>query len=270
MSKLMITKNSEKRLNDQIYFLKKAKMDFTVTDTTGTTEVTFWENGKQKTYFYLRGEYEDGEYLVREICRAVKNDVKKYLTRKGSSVPKYKWGEFFTNDFDPRMINSMCVGDIIKEIDINKCYWTWAFRLGYISYDTFIKYLPFKSERLIALGNLAKYFYTKEYSKGRIIGNPKRHQHEYAPFFYSIIEHTWKVYCEIGKVVGPKIYAFKTDAFFVPPSVHIENKIAKVLDQHGFEFKVNSYKVESISSESVLLLNRANKEHKVLHLTRGY
>ncbi len=268
-----ITVNSQKIMDDQIFLLRKKKMDFTVTETTGTVEVTYTVNGRQQSTLYILDVYDNPNdpleersdpSLIRNICRAVKNDVKKYL--KSNPMPEYDWDrDFITMDWDHKMISTMIMGDIVHEIDINSCYWTLAFQKRFISQKTYLKYLPYKKERLIALGNLAKVKYIKQFFGGRQKMVTKDRSY-LAPFFFSIICDTYKIYKQINTAIDRKCYYFKTDAVIVPPSIHIENKVRAELHKHGMECKVNRYRVKEIGTQKILLTNMVTKEDKMIYL----
>lgn len=278
MSVVPILVNAEQKMNSHIYQLRKSKLDFTVVETTGTVEVSYISGGKLKTFLYVLDIYdkenEEGKKeeksdpsLIRNICRVVKMDAKRYL--KNNPMPEYNYDHFITIDFDRKLVDTMVEGDILHEIDINSCYWTLAYQKGFISQKTFKNYLPYKRERLIALGNLAKVKYIKTFLKGRQ-RNEEKERSELAPFFFSIICDIYDLYLKINKDINRKVYYFKTDAFIVPPSYQIENKIASILQEHGMNYKVNRLRIKEVLPGKVIAKDMADQEEKILTLSHHY
>lgn len=265
---ITIKRNAEKLITDKKFELIKAQKDFKVKETTGTTEITYTINGKVQRFFFIRNVYANDNPVGRNLCRIVKQDVQKYLSR-GNPTPDYLREDMITMRPDEELLDKLAIGDVLHEIDVNSCYWALAYQLGYISAKTFREYMHYKEERLMALGNLAKITEEQDYVKGKKYRTGyRRFKSDTAAFFFSIICKTYHICQEVNKSIGYKMYYFKTDAFWVPPSIHVERKVHEVLTKHGLAYKVNRYKVKSIHYDKIVVVNLDDKSEKIISLLR--
>lgn len=252
----------EERYNSCIYYLKQNNMSFTLTETTGTSLIEYYDKkGNKQKQFYMFDIYTSAAdklkpnytpNLIPHICRRVLADVKKYLLT--NPMPIYDKVRFITRDYDPQLIKTIGVKDIVHEIDINKCYWTYAYNQKFISHKTFIEFLKNKEARLIALGNLAKTTTIIQHIEGKEVWRTSTAS-QYAAFFYNIICAIAEIYSQVNQNVGRKIFYFQTDAFLVQPSLHIERKVREVLDMHNFDFKINRFKVTDFTNSNLTITN---------------
>lgn len=271
---------SEKQVQNKIFTLNQKNISFTLTETTGTSTIEYWNQKRVKEKFFYRHDVYGEEQnkmktdynpnIVPTICRAVLADIKKFLAA-GNPMPFYdrKNEQFFTRSHHPQLVKTIQVRDIIHEVDINKFYWTEAYNRGWISEKTYKKYMRFKHARLIALGNLAKTTVKKVYVEGKIMAEESSVS-PYAPFFYNLMYTGYKIHCEASKATDHKIFYFQTDAFYVQPSNHIKQKIKEVLDKHKHEYKVIRHKVKERSAFHVVLENLDTKKCKQINFYGDY
>lgn len=269
---------AEKQYNKKLFDLCKKEKNFTVTETTSTTEIIYYnDKGEKKRKFYrfnladpedkLKVDYNPN--IIPVLCKRVLGDVRKYLAA-GNPMPEFNRDHFVTREHHPTLLSKIDVGDIIHEIDINRFYWTYAYNKGFISADTFKKYMKYKEARLIALGNLAKNTVIKKYYEGVLMeGLTTRVTSEYAPFFYNIICHGYEIYCQVMRAIDYKVFYFQTDAFWVQPSMHVEKKVREVLDAHKLQYKVTRYKVKEKGPNGIVITNLATKKNKTVKFFRN-
>lgn len=152
--------------------------------------------------------------------------------------------------------NDLEVGQLVYEPDVDAAYWTLLYRLGFITYATYKKYLKFKEERNIAVGAMNSSYLDKDYdSRGKLI-KEKRVFSKYSSFRNMVVIKMHSIYNEVCKElasINKEVYYFKTDAFLVLPGPQMQNKVKEVLDKHGLTYKTNRWKIIELSTHHIHL-----------------
>ncbi len=263
---------SEKLLANKIYYLTQNKLNFTLTETTGSSMIVYYDkHGVERKHFYAHDVYSSPDdklkknynaNLIPNLCRRVLADAKLYL--KSNPLPVYDRNSFVTRDHNPKMIQTISCGDIIHEIDINKFYWTEGYNRKFIQPNTYREFLQHRDARLIAMGNLAKTKIIKHYHEGKI-AHTETISSPFAAFFYAIICAGFEIYCKVDKAIDNKIFYFQTDAFWVQPSLHTERKIRAVLDTYNLDYKINRFKIKERGANHLVATNLATGKDKMVH-----
>ncbi|NJL75304.1 MAG: hypothetical protein HC892_10000 [Saprospiraceae bacterium] len=173
------------------------------------------DNGLRKfKYWGLSGdESMKGVHLCRMVNKFLideKPKVKEY-DKKGFNIPT---NFYVKNNLDIK--KKIC----LYSFDLNSCYWTTAFNLGFISkkiYNNGIKGgSEFKEARNIALGTLAKRVtaYVFDGAKGHYEDNYNYEFDYLANYRHAIVEHVLKIAIELYQLY-PMIFIFSKQIVFI-------------------------------------------------------
>jgi hypothetical protein len=150
-------------------------------------------------------------------------------------------------------------GGIAIAIDITDCYWTVAFRLGYITERTYImgkrKGKAWKIGRVASIGSLAKRKVTKYYENGEEI--KERRLIESMPMKYQYARHNiigkvYDMFSQLEKEVGNGFLMYLTDCVFIEPRNYRYAK--KFFSDYGYQTKDSHCQILGV-----------DKEKKVVH-----
>lgn len=124
----------------------------------------------------------------------------------------------------------------IYKVDINRCYFSVAHQLGFISDENYEKYTDkqYKYSINIAIGCTASKTIVVTYDgegkkKLEMIENPM------AQIRANILDYVAKLYYEVANVT--EVEYFHTDCFFIRNKDQIE-VIGRILEKHGLKYKI--------------------------------
>lgn len=174
------------------------------------------------------------------LSRMVKKDIDLWLT-KNTIKPNNR-------DYKEQLFNlgniERVVGDAVILIDINDCYWTTIYNLGYITEKTFksgLKKKEWKLGRNASIGSLAKVSQVTPYkngsldkNKGELVQSRKEHQY----IRNHIIGHVYNVFLGLIKILGADFFMFLTDC--IVTKIDKKRLVEDYLASHGYKSK---YKV---------------------------
>lgn len=175
------------------------------------------------------------------ISKVVKKDVDAHVKRVGiknvvKATKNYKEQMFCLGHIEE------VIGQPVVMLDIIGCYWETAFKLGYITYETYLsgkRKDSWKTGRNASIGGLAKreyitpYVNGKRYLNGRKVIQPKK---EYEWARNHIINTVYSVFYRLYEcVLGRKFLMFLTDAVVTTPDMAKE--VEKRLWEEGYRCK---------------------------------
>lgn len=181
-------------------------------------KIKFRENSLSKEALFLSGK------IKREI--SLKNYGNESLKKER---PKYY-------DFYHRKEGTF---KSVSEVDINKAYWFFAHKLGYISEDSYLQGLELeKKERLIVLGSIATTKRKVQYFEGEKFAEYTIYDKSGKSAFYNISKAIGNTMSEAVNYLGPQyFYFFWVDAFFC--SSAISESLVRFLDKKGIGCHTN-------------------------------
>lgn len=204
--------------------------------TTGSTPIIKYRN----THFILMStdEIKDKGYHISKI---VKRDVDGFAKRVGANnvvkaTKNYKEQMFCLGHIED------VIGKPVVMLDIIGCYWQTAYKLGYITYETYLvgkRKDSWKTGRNASIGGLAKreyitpYVNGKRYLNGRRVVQPKK---EYEWARNHIINTVYSVFYRLYEcVLGRKFLMFLTDA--VVTTTDMAKETERRLWEEGYRCK---------------------------------
>lgn len=201
----------------------------------GTTERIIY-GGKQWTYFDRDVNGGSGHHLNRFFMK----DVDDYIEANKGNIMRYDSNyreQMFNLDAIERNLGHQSV-----MIDINDCYWTTAFNLGYITEETYMRGLmggkAWKLGRNACIGSLAKTKIIIPYKNGK----PNHHQRkvilpnqERMWIRNHIIDHVHTIFNDLFNQIGDTFYMFLTDCL-VTHYLKLKD-VEKYLRNHGYRVK---------------------------------
>jgi hypothetical protein len=216
--------------------------DFVVTTQGMSRRIYFPDDNMQIKFFgsrvkegtkSIRVGPAEGAYFVPMVRRAVDSAL-----AAGKVVPKIKYHPD-VQQFNHALIKKS-IGKNITGIDINACYWTTAYNLGYINKELYDKGIARgkKMGLLIAIGCLNKRPMIEKYKDGKRIDQDWDDDYhlKYSPVYWHIIHTTWQIMCETFLAIGHNHwYMWLTDCVYVDRES--EAVVCKLFEEKGYSFK---------------------------------
>lgn len=216
------------------------------TISSGLTRKISYSNGTQLRFFGSDGKRSivDGAFLVPMVQR----EIDEYIFEKG--IPK------FSKIDDVQQFNLQKIYEYVDSksnkpiwgIDINACYWTTAFNLGYISERLYKRGIQSVAKQglLVSIGSLNKLPIIRNYENGALVSKDYDHAFylRYAPFYWNIIQKTHDLMMESFVLMRSNWYMFLTDCLFVDyDSVKVAKKF---IEDNGYGYKTHQIEYKSI------------------------
>ena len=140
--------------------LKKSEVNFRVRDERCYAHHLLlrriWKRRKES---HLPWTQRDGAYGGLELVTMVRRELRKRI-EEGNNAPRFKVGTKVVRFHIENMTSAMNDGAEIAEVDLNACYWTTAYHLGFLSEELYAKgWQKRKSAKiglLAAIGSLNK------------------------------------------------------------------------------------------------------------------
>jgi len=150
------------------------------------------------------------------------------------------------------------VGKDIAGIDIRSCYWNIALREGIISLETYLRFHEQKTERNMAIGNLAKDLQAYIYLDG-VLNDIQKFTSQTKDVNRLIRYKTYELYKAIQKLTDNSIMLLKTDEIYLPID---KAAIAKgYIQSQNLMATASLHFVEKSDSHYTLLYNYKKQEH---------
>lgn len=224
-----------------------------ITYPTGNTFKFFGQSGKSDLI--------DGAFLVQMVMR----EIDAYVEQNG--IPQYE------PNYEVQMFNLTSISKLAKNkkpcvgIDINACYWTTAYNLGYISEKLYKRGIEAAKKKglLVAIGCLNKLPIIRYYEDGKL---KKRdfdwpYHNKYSPFYWNIIKHTYDVLMRSFAQFGDNWYMYLTDCLFVDLSQM--NKAQKFFSELGYSTKIHYIHFEKFDGRKITWFDHKEDKNKSIY-----
>jgi hypothetical protein len=191
------------------------------------------------------------------ISKMVRKDVEEYIEKTG-------------DDFDYKAINSLrayeelynneallkCINKNMWSIDIDDCYWDTFYKLGYISFFTYIRALKkreWKFGRNASLGSLAAKTKVYEYEGDKLINSYEIPADEkLCAIRNHVIFSVWEIFRDILIENGNNVLMFFKDCTYVSNKITVK-KILDFLTTKGYIYKIRSHRLINYTPETGLV-----------------
>jgi hypothetical protein len=225
----------------------KSKSDFNVR-MYGLSRIIEFPNSDTRFRFFGTEKKTDrieGSYFVT----LVRKEIDAYIEKNG--IPKIHHKPhiqlFHTNNIKENFNKPL------SAIDINSCYWTTAYNLGYISEELFQRGIKSNKKMglLVSIGSLNKLPLIQVYKNGKFKKQYLDHEYSdrYSPFFWNIIDVVYNMCMEIYDMLGDDFYAWITDCVHV--SQDKKEAVEHYFEAHNYGHKSNIISYESCNNGTV-------------------
>jgi hypothetical protein len=244
--------NNLKKINSR-------KESFT-TITSGKSRKIIYDNGKKMNFFGRKGKtnFIDGCWLTNVVVK----EIDKYIEQNG--IPE-NLGKVDVQQFNFKTINKV-IGSKkpILGIDIDRCYWTTAYKLGYISETLYKRAFTATKKQglLISIGVLNKMPMIRRYENGKCvkIDYDVGYHNRYSPFYWQIIHHTYNLLMESYQLFKKDWYMFLTDCVFVNPAKAKEVK--EFFESWGYNVKNHTIDFTAYDGQNLTWYDTKAQNHK--------
>lgn len=168
-------------------------------------------NGKEYINVDIKGSNGRGHHLNKTFLA----DINAWLEEKGDTLQPCG------NNYSEQMFNLQSIeqnlGRCLVVIDINDCYWRTAYKLGYITYKTYIagkRKKLWKTGRNACIGSLCKSTVILPYIDGVPVKSARRVERtpiEYQYIRNHIITHVYKMFHYLFSLMGNTFIMCLTD-----------------------------------------------------------
>lgn len=257
----------------KVAFLKKTGADFKVEMSGMTRTILYLDaygNVSHKGVYFGHRDTERMQGL--ELVTMVRRELKKRID-SGEKAPPHSVGTKVVAFHVPNCQNAVETGETLTEIDLNACYWSTAYKLGFISPELFekgwAKRRQAKIGLLAAIGSLNKKTYTENYSFGQSEGIERAKKDDaFRPYYWAIINEVNNVmHDSIAKVPKHHFMMWLTDCIYVrEESTSI---IQEFFSELGYEFKTNSCHFSKVEKNRVYWVNHKTGEEKYVFFSKS-
>jgi hypothetical protein len=248
--------------------LVKSKSTFKVISSGLTRKIVFNDNDETYKRVYFGTSRKDilpGVYLVN----AVRKDVDDYIQKEGQITMSLYKPKLILYNYK-RISDAIATGPkIIHAIDINACYFTTAFNLGYITQKTYDKAWgkrkQYKLGLLASIGSLNKHELIEEFKAGEIEDTRMNWEfkNRYSPFYWEVINYVAKVMMEIAHALGDDFYMWLTDCVYLEKGK--QHVIEEILNKHGYAYKSFVIEFEAMTERKITWYDFKSREQKIIH-----
>lgn len=211
---------------------------------------TFYERhcGSSKSILYegkefMYVDYEKNKGSGHHLSKMVLGDVRRWVCANGIEKINYDGFPYVEQMFNLNSIERV-IGEPIVAIDINDCYWVTAYKLGYISYRTYIsgrRKKEWKVGRNASIGRLCSVEVIDAYIKGSLDKSLRqciRQPEEFIAIRNSIVSHVFKNFYRLYKEIGDVFYMFLTDCVFTEYNKF--KYVKKFFNDAGYDVKAKA------------------------------
>jgi len=178
----------------------------------------------------------EGSFLVPMVYK----EIDAYIEKNG--VPEHQ------EVADVQLFNMPKIQGAISDknkpimgVDINACYWTTAYHLGYISKELYERGINTckKAGLLVSIGCLNKRPMVKKYQNGKLVSSyyDDASYVRYSPFYWNIIQKTHDIMIKTYEVLGKNWYMYLTDCLFV--DIEKTEDAQKLISDMGYKTKTH-------------------------------
>lgn len=190
-------------------YLCKIGADFKY-ESSGSVDKIIYGN-REFTYLDMKSSGGRGHHLSKMF----KADIDAWLLKNKDKMERWD------NNYREQMFNLDAIeknkGKLLVMIDINDCYWRTAYKLGYITEQTYIKgklKKAWKIGRNACIGSLCKVKTITSFDKGKANRNSRlvvRTPLEHQLIRNHIIGHVYKMFNQLFEQMGDNFFMFLTD-----------------------------------------------------------
>ena len=160
----------------------------------------------------------------------------------------------------------LIIGTTAVSIDIKKCFWQIGYNLGIINKSTFELGEPYKDERNIAIGLLAKKTVVKGYFPDTNTFASGTIQQRTTPARIAIVNKAAEIMNSAKKICGNDLILWLTDCAFVMP--RSAPTIEKMLSENNLGFIANKIKFLSLEDNVFTWVNLNTGVKKSIRIPR--
>jgi hypothetical protein len=204
-------------------------------------------DGREFISIDLQGNGGRGHHLNKMFLK----DIDSWMETKGDTLLAYG------NNYSEQMFNLDAIehniGKCLVMIDINDCYWRTAYKLGYITYETYIigkRKKDWKLGRNACIGALCKSTTILPYENGKPVKSARRIERTPVHYQYirnHIITHVFKMFEYLFSQMGNTFCMFLTDC--IVTTYDKQRWVERYFMDEGY--KVKNKPVEFISIDRV-------------------
>ena len=189
-----------------------------------------------------------------ELVNLLRKELRKRI-ENGEKAPKYTQGSSVLGFHIPNLKRISEAKEEIIEIDMNACYWTTAYRLGFISDELFQK--GWKKRRtakiglLAAIGSLNKKTYTEDFSFGKSGGIERCAKDDmFRPYYWAVITEVNRIMHESIKKIPPHHFMM-----WLTDCIYLKKESAPLVKDYfkelGYEFKQHTSHIDAVSDRTI-------------------
>jgi len=269
MSKCGYIQDFENKLES----LKKSGVSFRV-EISGMTRVihfldAFGNTTNKDVYFGFKGiKRMDG----LELVTGVRHEIRKRI-KEGEKPPKFTIGTKVLLFHKPNLQAVAEEAVDIAEIDLNACYWTTAYQLGFISDKLFAKGWAKRRQAkiglLTAIGSLNKGTYIENYEFGKGRGIEKTNKDdELRPYYWAVINKVHELMNEAVNSIPEKDFCmWLTDCIYLRRES--AESIKEFFDIKGYDYKECKSRILKVEDRKVHWVNKKTGETKYVFFSES-
>lgn len=222
------------RYETQLMLLKQRNEDFTEYISGSTRRIKF----RSLEYAYV--DIKSNAGLGFHISRMLKADVDRWLEKNRHELQHH------LRAYKEQMYNieaiKKSIGQPLVAIDINDCYWTTVWRLGYITDETYYaakRKKEWKIGRNASIGSLSKSEVSTPYRNGKPIASQRkvvRSRIEYQYIRNHVINKVYEIFYRLFLELQDTFFMFLTDCVFTTPANY--NYVVKFFQTEGYSVKM--------------------------------
>lgn len=219
----------------------------------GQSMIIDWED-KRWSFISYQGVTNKGFHL----SKFVKEDVTNFLKNNPNYVNEQKE---FSNylELEVQKCNMIGLkkyeGQQIYCVDVNDCYWDTAYKLGFITKQTYLRGLKkkeWKVGRNACIGGLKKVITVTEYIDGVMSTSEIEQQSEDLSIIRDIIiDHVHESFLGILNKLNDDWLMYFTDCVYVP--LERVEEVQDYFTQIGYFTKVTTYQLDKVDEESGMI-----------------
>lgn len=256
-----------KQFNKSLERQIENRSDFKIVSS-GLSRTIVFDSGLKFRYF--SNSHKDnikGSYFVN----LVRKQVDKFI-ESDSDMPNYT-ERINAQSFNIDGIRKAIENDVKVEcIDLNSCYWTTAYNLGFIDKRLFNKGIEsgHKQGLVVSIGALNKLPLIESYTKGSIVSRKYDYDfnNRYSPFYWSIITKVRDVMMEVYEALGDDLYMWLTDCAFVNSSR--KDEVVSIFEKHMYKYKSYESKFTKLSKLKVNWIDMSKEKNKEISIANRH
>lgn len=191
---------------------------------------------------FLISDKTKGNVHLLQACKTVKSDAREFFINNEHALPPSDL--FIPTEYTN--FNALKEGQVVVSIDVEACYWRTAYLLNVISFKTYLKFLPHKYERNVAIGCLRRKTEQVEFQNGKETKRQKV-ENELNVVNVFIKKYIYDIFLEAQGLFD--IIFYHTDEFWV--SMPDAAGLKKFLKEKGFRTTSDVVKIDKITDKGI-------------------